>query len=122
MKTVASEVPPTGTFSIGTGNASTKVEATSNAASPASSPAEGSDAAKDDAASTTATVAVKTTGTMTGSKRLISRENRSVGFAWSERVSPRVTSVAVDPNPRPLPRPGGAPGRVSPAPQLSSSN
>jgi hypothetical protein len=42
MKTVASEVPPTGTFSIGTGKASTNVEASSNATSPARVAAEGS--------------------------------------------------------------------------------
>ena len=47
MKTVASDVPPTGTFSIGTGKASTKVEARSSATRPARVAADGSYAASD---------------------------------------------------------------------------
>src|SRR5919109_1064118 len=103
MNTVARDVPPTGTFSIGTGNASTNVEPKRRAARPASSAAEGSNAAKEATETTTAIVAPKSTGAMTGSRRRDSREKRSCACAAGGRLSPRVTSLAVDPILRPLP-------------------
>ncbi len=77
MKTVASDVPPTGTFSMGTGKASTKADAKRSTARPASMDGDGSSAARAEIATTTATVPAKTTGTTTGSRRLVSRETRT---------------------------------------------
>src|SRR5687768_10736627 len=111
MKTVASDVPPTGTLSIGTGNASTHVAARSSAASPARSVGEGSSAARADTASTTASVPPKTTGATTGRRRAVSRATGSPRV-----LSGRVSAVlCVTANSRAFP-PDRGPGRFG-APQ-----
>src|ERR687891_2353039 len=115
MKTVASDVPPTGTFSIGTGNASTKVAAARSATRPASWAGEGSKAAKAEVPRTSTTVAKKSTGAMTGRSRRVSRERRSGERGSSGRLSPLVTSVAVDPTCGPF-QPSWPPVRTSGSP------
>ena len=77
MKTVASDVPPTGTFSIGTGKASTKVAATSSAIVPASVAGEGSAAAMAESARTVTSVPPKTTGATIGRSLAVSRDTRT---------------------------------------------
>src|SRR5215207_9629314 len=69
MKTFASEVAPTATPSIGTGNASATTDATSSAASPASVLADGSEETKDQVAATLAAVPPAATGTTRESRR-----------------------------------------------------
>ena len=78
MKTVASDVPPTGTFSIGTGKASTNVEARSSATRPARVAAEGSYAAMRARANTQTSVPAKTTGATMGRSREVSRDTLTV--------------------------------------------
>src|ERR687892_563473 len=102
MKTVARDVPPTGTFSIGTGNASTKVAAARSATRPASWAGEGSKAAKTEVARTSTTVATNSTGAMTGRSRRVSRERRSGERESSGRVSPQLPFPGLKQGMRPL--------------------
>jgi hypothetical protein len=79
MKTVASDVPPTGTFWIGTGKASATVEAASSANSAVSSVAVGSEVARLASAAAVITAAPVETGMKTGKRRSVSREMRHAG-------------------------------------------
>ena len=76
MKTVASDVPPTGTFSMGTGKASTNVAARSRAIIPARVAGDGSTAASEESASTVTKVPPKTTGATIGRSRVVSLDTR----------------------------------------------
>jgi hypothetical protein len=84
MNTVASDVPPTGTFSIGTGKASTKVAATSSAVIPASVEEDGLAAARAESARIVTRVPPKTTGATIGRSRAVSLDTRicRASSAW----------------------------------------
>src|SRR5918999_3881316 len=69
MKTFASDVAPTATPSIGTGNASATRDATSSAATPASVLHDGPEAANDQIAAAATTAPPTATGATTGSRR-----------------------------------------------------
>src|SRR6185503_5405490 len=73
MKIVASEVPPTGTFSRGTGNASATAVTMRSVQTPARVSALGSEAAKADAATVTVTISATTTGSNSGRSHTVSR-------------------------------------------------
>src|SRR6187455_1233995 len=73
MKIVASDVPPTGTFSSGTGKASATTVTMSRAQTPASVSGLGSEAANADAATVTVRISAATTGRSSGRSRTVSR-------------------------------------------------
>jgi hypothetical protein len=111
MKTVARDVPPTGTFSIGTGKASTNVAATARAVIPASVAGEGSTAARAASARIVTKVPPKTTGATIGSSRVVSRDTR-ISRASSARDW---AIVCVPANKRPFSRrPRARAGLVAP--------
>src|SRR3954452_8793035 len=73
MKIVASDVPPTGTFSSGTGKASATAATMSSAQTPASVSGLGSEAANAIAATVTVRISATTTGRSSGRSRAVSR-------------------------------------------------
>jgi hypothetical protein len=73
MKIVASEVPPTGTFSSGTGNASATAVTASSAQMPTTVSPLGVDARKCAPATTTTTAPPTVTGRTSGRRRRVSR-------------------------------------------------
>src|SRR3954468_4740251 len=73
MKIVAREVPPTGTFSSGTGMASATIVTSRRAQTPASVSGLGFEAAKAAAATARVTISATTTGSRTGRSRAVSR-------------------------------------------------
>ena len=84
MNTVASDVPPTGTFSMGTGKASTNAAATRSAVIPASVAEDGSSAASAESARIVTSVPPKMTGATIGRSRAVSLDTRicRASSAW----------------------------------------
>src|SRR4051794_20065078 len=82
MKIVASEVPPTGTFSSGTGKASATAVTSRRAQTPASVDALGWDAANVVAATVTVTISATTTGSKSGRSRAVSRPTSARRFPF----------------------------------------
>src|SRR5262245_40677181 len=85
MNTLASDVRPADTPSIGTGNASASVATTSRTSTPTTVPRLGSGSSSSVTAVPSTTAAPASTGTNTGSSRLVSadghRLNRPTGSA-----------------------------------------
>jgi hypothetical protein len=89
MKIVASEVRPTATPSIGTGNASATVDATSSAKTPASVAVSGLDSMNFQNAMVATAAPPRVTGTSTGSTRNVSDANSEP----NDRRGPRAIAV-----------------------------
>jgi hypothetical protein len=109
MKTVASDVPPTGTFWIGTGKASATVEAARSANSARSSLAVGSEDARLASAVAEITAATIETGRKTGRRRSVSREMRHSGRPTGFGACASWVPICGSPCP-----PGAAPGLLVP--------
>src|SRR5918999_2860111 len=87
MKTAASEIPSEEIPSIGTGCASTKVAATSNASTPPTTPSSGLERANDDAAAVASANPDSATGMRIGKSRAVSRDTSPPGFLSPDALS-----------------------------------
>src|SRR5919109_781659 len=106
MKIVARDVPPTGTLSSGTGNASASVVTARSAPAPARVLRVGPEAAYAAAATTTAAVPRLATGRTRGRSRVVSRSSRRRRCSVDPFVLGPTSSAGRRAIARPFPTPG----------------